>query len=100
GHDTTSNAIGGGLVGLLQQPDQIERLRADPELIDHAADELIRWVSPVTHFMRPCQEPFPLRDVTFEPGDLLYLSYASANRDDDVFADPMGLDVTRENAAS
>ena len=100
GHDTTSNAIGGGLVGLLEQPDQLERLRANPELIDHAADELIRWVSPVKHFMRTCQEPFSLRDVTFEPGDLLYLSYASANRDDELFADPMHLDVTRENAAS
>ena len=100
GHDTTSNAIGGGLVGLLQQPDELDRLRADPELIDHAADELIRWVSPVKHFMRTCQEPFTLHDVTFEPGDLLYLSYASANRDDELFADPMRLDVTRENAGS
>ena len=99
GHDTTSNAIGGGLVGLLQQPDQLERLRAEPELIDHVADELIRWVSPVKHFMRTCREPFTLRDVRFEPGDLLYLSYASANRDDEVFADPMHIDVGRENAA-
>lgn len=100
GHDTTSNAIGGGLLGLIEHPDQLELLRAEPDLIDHAADELIRYVSPVKHFLRTCQAPFTLRDVTVEPGDLLYLSYASANRDDEVFPDPFRLDVRRENAAS
>ena len=100
GHDTTSNSIGGGLVALLEQRDQLELLQAEPELIDHAADELIRFVTPVKHFMRTCQEPFTLRDVTFQPGERLYLSYASANRDDEVFPDPFRLDVRRENAAS
>lgn len=100
GHDTTSNAIAGGLVALLEYRDQLELLQAQPELIDRAADEFIRFVSPVKHFMRTCQAPFTLRDVTFQPGDSLYLSYASANRDDEVFPDPMRLDVLRENAAS
>ena len=70
GHDTTSNAISGGLLALMEHPDQLALLQAQPELIDHAADEIIRYVSPVKHFMRNCQEPFTLRDVTFEPGDL------------------------------
>lgn len=100
GHDTTSNSIAGGLLALLEHPDQLDLLRSHPELIDHAADELIRYVSPVKHFMRNCQAPFTVRDVTFQPGDLLYLSYASANRDEAVFADPFRLDVRRENAAS
>jgi cytochrome P450 len=99
GHDTTSNAISGGLLALLEHRDQLELLQSDPGLIDHAADELIRYVTPVKHFLRHCREPFPLRDVTFQPGDALYLSFASANRDDDVFTDPMRLDVRRENAA-
>lgn len=99
GHDTTSNAIGGGLVALMEYPDQIQLLQESPELIDNAADELIRYVSPVKHFMRTCQQAFSLRDVTFQPGDLLYLSYASANRDEDFFPDPMRLDVRRDNAS-
>ena len=100
GHDTTSNAISGGLLALMEHPDQLDLLRDCPELIDHAADELIRWVSPVKHFMRNCQTPFTIRDTTFQPGELLYLSYASANRDEEVFDDPMRLDVRRQNASS
>jgi cytochrome P450 len=100
GHDTTSSAIAGGLLALIEHPDQLELLQAQPELIDNAADEIIRYVSPVKHFMRNCQEQFMLRDVTFEPGDLLYLSFASANRDENVFPDPFRFDVERENASS
>ncbi len=100
GHDTTSNSIAGGLLALMEQPDQLQMLQAHPELVDHAADELIRFVSPVKHFMRTCRQPFTLRGVTFQPGDLLYLSYASANRDDEVFEDPMRLNVRRANASS
>jgi cytochrome P450 len=99
GHDTTSSAIAGGLLALIAFPDQLALLQRQPELIDQAADEIIRYVSPVKHFMRNCQAPLTLRDVTFEPGDLLYLSYASANRDEEVFPDPDRLDVTRDNAA-
>jgi cytochrome P450 len=100
GHDTTSSVIGGGLVALMEHPDQLELLQADPDLVHGAADELIRYVSPVKHFMRTCQQPFSLRDVTFEPGERVLLSFASANRDGDVFAEPLELDVRRENAAS
>jgi cytochrome P450 len=100
GHDTTSSVIGGGLLSLVENPDQLEALRSQPEFIHGAADELIRYVSPVKHFMRTCHEPFSLREVTFNPGDHLLLSYASANRDDEVFADPNVLDVRRHNAAS
>jgi cytochrome P450 len=100
GHDTTSNSIAGGLLALLENRDQYDLLRANPELVDGAADELIRYVSPVKHFVRTCREPFTLRDVTFQPGDVTLLSYASANRDDEVFPDPFRLDVTRANASS
>ena len=100
GHDTTSSSIAGGLLALIEHPDQLDLLQSDPSLIDNAADELIRYVSPVKHFLRTCHEPFTIRDVTFQPGDVAYLSYASANRDDEVFADPFTLDVRRPNASS
>lgn len=99
GHDTTSSAIAGGLLALIRNPDQLELLREQPALIDQAADELIRHESPVKHFMRTCREAFPLRDEVIQPGDLVYLSFASANRDDEVFPDAHLLDVQRENAS-
>ena len=100
GHDTTSSVIGGGLLALLEYPEQLALLQAQPDLIHSAADELIRYVSPVKHFMRTCQEPFTLGGVAFEPGDHLLLSFASANRDESVFTDASKLDVRRANAAS
>jgi cytochrome P450 len=100
GHDTTSNSIAGGLLALLEHRDQLDLLQAQPDLIDHGADELIRYVSPVKHFVRTCRAPFTVRDVTFQPGDVTLLSFASGNRDEQVFPEPSRLDVRRENASS
>lgn len=99
GHDTTSSAIAGGLLALIENPDQLRLLRERPELIDNAADEIVRWVSPVKHFARTCQRQFTLGGVEVQAGDLLCLSYQSANRDAEVFADPMRFDVARTDAA-
>src|SRR4051794_1720023 len=77
GHDTTSSAIAAGLLALVEFPDQFALLQERPELVEPMADEIIRYVSPVKHFCRTAQERFTLRDATFEPGDLLYLSYAA-----------------------
>jgi cytochrome P450 len=95
GHDTTSNVIGGALLALLDHPDQLELLQAHPELVPQAADEFIRYVSPVKHFLRTCTQTFTVRDVTFEPGDRILLSFASATRDETVFEDAQRLDVGR-----
>jgi cytochrome P450 len=100
GHDTTSNSIAGGLLGLIEHPDQLALLREHPEIIENAANELIRYVSPVKHFIRTCQATTTVGGVTFEPGDVVLLSYASANRDEAVFPDPFALDLRRENAGS
>jgi cytochrome P450 len=100
GHDTTSSVIAGGLLALLDAPDQLALLQAEPARIHSAADELIRYVSPVKHFMRTCQQPFAVGGTTFEPGDHVLLSFASANRDEAVFTDASKLDVRRENATS
>jgi cytochrome P450 len=100
GHDTTSNSIAGGLLALLEHRDQLDLLQAEPDLMDHGADELIRYVSPVKHFVRHCQAPFSVRDINFEPGDVTLLSFASGNRDEEVFEDPFRLDVRRANSSS
>lgn len=99
GHDTTSNAIAGGMEALLQNPEQLQMLQQNPELIDAACDEIVRWVSPVKHFMRNCQTEYTLASGhTFQRGDWLLMSYPSANRDERVFANPFTFDVTRTDA--
>jgi cytochrome P450 len=98
GHDTTSSAIAGGMLALLEHPDQLELLRARPELIDGAADEIVRWVSPVKHFMRTAQADTEVGGTRIASGDWLLLSYASANRDEAAFERPAEFDVTRRDA--
>ena len=91
GHDTTSSAMAGGLLALIEHPEQLARLQADPSLLPTAVDEIIRWVTPVKHFMRNVVEPYELRGHRFEPGDAVLLSYPSANRDEEVFDRPVPL---------
>ncbi len=95
GHDTTASAMAGGMQALIERPDQLARLQADPSLIGSAVDEIIRWVTPVKHFMRNCTTEYTLRGHMFRPGDAVLLSYPSANRDEEVFVDPMTFDVGR-----
>jgi cytochrome P450 len=96
GHDTTSFTMSGGLQALLENPDQLDRLRTDPSLIATAADEMVRWVSPVRHFMRNVVAPAEIAGQRFEVGDRLLLAYWSANRDETVFDDPFRFDVGRK----
>ncbi len=95
GHDTTSAAIAGGMLSLLQNPDQLKRLQDDMSLLPTAVDEMIRWVSPVTHFMRTATEDYTIRDTTIKAGESVLLSYPSGNRDEDIFTDPFKFDVGR-----
>jgi cytochrome P450 len=96
GHDTTSAVISGGLQALIDHPDQRERLRANMELMPLATEEMIRWVTPVKEFMRTAREATTVRGVPIAAGDSVLLSYASANRDEDVFDDPFRFDVGRD----
>lgn len=95
GHDTTSYALSGGLEALLRHPDQLADLAADPSLAPNAAEEMIRWTSPVRHFLRYAQEDTRIGDVDIAAGERVLLSYWSANRDEAVFADPMRFDIRR-----
>jgi cytochrome P450 len=96
GHDTTSATISGGLHGLIENPDQLQRLRDDLDLMPLATEEMIRWVTPVKEFMRTAAEDTTVRGVPIAAGESLLLSYVSANRDEDVFADPFRFDVGRD----
>lgn len=95
GHDTTSSSTAGGLLALLQHPEEMKKLRADPSLLPSAVDEAIRWVTPVKHFMRTATVDYKLRDKTIKTGESVMLMYASANRDEAVFDEPFKFKVDR-----
>ena len=96
GHDTTSAVISGGLHALIEHPEQLARLRDHPSLMPLATEEMIRWVTPVKEFMRTAREDTTVRGVPIAAGDSVLLSYASANRDEEVFDHPFRFDVGRD----
>jgi len=96
GHDTTSATISGGLLALIENPDQRDRLRSDLALMPSATEEMIRWVTPVKAFMRTAAEDTTVRGVPIAAGESVLLSYVSGNRDDEVFSDPFRFDVGRD----
>jgi cytochrome P450 len=95
GHDTTKNALVGGMQAFLHNPDELDKVRRDPELIDRAVEEIVRWTSPVNYMKRTAAEDTALRGQAIAAGDALVLFYASANRDEDVFEDPFMFRVDR-----
>jgi len=96
GHDTTSAGIAGGLLELLRNPSELQRLQNDPGLMGTAVEEMIRCIVPVKEFMRTAQADTEVRGVPIAKGEAVLLSYVSANRDEDVFYDPMRFDVGRD----
>jgi len=95
GNETTRNAISGGLLAFCERPAEWEKLRANPELLPEATEEILRWVSPICHFTRVATEDCEIRGVPIAAGDQLALFFASANRDEDVFDDPFSFRVDR-----
>jgi cytochrome P450 len=96
GHDTTKDAISGGLLALIENPDQLDRLRADPELMGSAVEEMIRWTTPVKEFMRTATADTEVGGVRIAEGESVYLAYVSGNRDEEVFDEPFRFDVSRD----
>lgn len=96
GNETTRNAISGGMYALMQNPDQWQKLKADPGLVPTAADEIVRWVSPVNVFRRTAMEDVEVGGVQIKKGDKVLIYYNSANRDETVFDNPDVFDITRE----
>lgn len=99
GNETTRNSASGGMLALMDHPEQWDRLRADPSLMPSAVDEILRWVSPVMDFRRTATCDTVIGDQPIAAGDKVVMFYPSANRDEDVFDQPFLFDVTRsENA--
>ena len=96
GHDTTKDAISGGLLALIENPAELDRLRNDMSLMPTAVEEMIRWSTPVKEFMRTATADTEVRGVPIAAGESVYLAYLSGNRDEDVFTDPFRFDVGRD----
>jgi len=87
GHDTTTFAITGGLYAFIEYPDQLIKIKEDFNLLDRAVDEVLRWTSPVRHFMRTARSECKIGERKIRADDSLALFFISANRDENVFTD-------------
>jgi cytochrome P450 len=96
GHDTTNSTMSGALLALMQNPGELERLRTSPDLLPSAVDEMLRWISPTNSFMRTASKDYELRGKRIRAGESLLLLFASANRDEEVFAEPFSFKVDRK----
>ena len=99
GHDTTSASTAGGLLGLIENPEQMRAFRADPEgLMPTAINEMIRWVSPVRHFMRTATADTEVGGQQIKAGESMILWYPSGNRDEAVYTDPNTFRIDRKES--
>lgn len=99
GNETTRNLIGNGTLALLSHPDQLERLRRDPGLIDSAVKELLRFDPPVQLDARRAVENVSIGGRMIRAGQVVLLAIGSANRDPEVFSDPDRLDIGRRETS-
>ncbi len=96
GHDTTRNALAGGMLALVENPGEREKLRADPKgRVADAVEEIVRWTTPVNFMMRTAARDTELAGTKVRAGERLLLFYASANRDEDVFEAPDSFRIDR-----
>lgn len=98
GHETTVNLIGNGMLALLQNPEQKQKLAADPQLMPGAIEEILRYDSPVQMTMRFTYEDTEVAGRTLKRGQPVALLIGAANRDAAQFPEPTRLDICRENA--
>ena len=97
GNETTTNLIGNGMLALLRNPDQLDRLRADPSLTESAVEELLRYDGPVQATGRVATEDIEVGGKVIEEGQLAFCMLAAANRDPAQFPSPDALDIARRD---
>ncbi|HET9891961.1 MAG TPA: cytochrome P450 [Mycobacterium sp.] len=95
GGDTTRNLVASGILALIEHPAERRRLDADPSLMPTAIEEMLRYTSPVTVFLRTATKDTELRGIPVKAGDRAAMFYPSANRDETRFADPEVFDIGR-----
>jgi cytochrome P450 len=95
GHETTTNLLGNGLLALLHHPRELARLRALPELMPGAVDEMLRYESPTNMVARITRQPWVMGDLTVPAGEVLYCMVGAANHDPAVFDEPDRFDIGR-----
>jgi len=98
GNETTASAIVEGMWLLIEQPEQLERLRAEPELVPNAVEEILRLATPTANMWRLCTTDTSVAGVEIPAGSMCMVRYAAANRDPEQFPDPDRFDVARSNA--
>ena len=98
GHETTQNLIGNGLMALFRNPSEMERLRAEPDMVKNAVEEMLRYDGPVQLTGRHLLEDVVVGDVTLPAGTTAITLLGAANRDPAMFPDPDRFDIARENA--
>jgi cytochrome P450 len=95
GNETTRNALSRGVLALIEHPQEREKLRAHPELLPTAVEEILRWTSPVRVLRRTLVQDAELGGKRLRKGESVLMLYASANRDEAVFEDPYAFRVDR-----
>jgi cytochrome P450 len=97
GNDTTRNSITGSLLALNQNPDQYDKLRANPDLLSSMVCEAIRWQTPLAHMRRRALSDFELNGKQIKKGDKVVMWYVSGNRDEEVIENPNAFIIDRPN---
>jgi cytochrome P450 len=95
GNETSRHTITHGLLGLLEHPEELARLRDDRSLGKPAAEEMLRWATPVHHFRRTAAVDTELEGVEIKAGDKVTTWFVSGNRDETMFEEPDRFDVGR-----
>jgi cytochrome P450 len=96
GNETLRNGLPGGCIALLEHPQAADALRADPDLLSVAVDEMLRWWTPVMTFRRTATEDCSVGGQRIRAGDKVVVSFTSANRDEAVFDSPDDFDIRRQ----
>jgi cytochrome P450 len=98
GNDTTRNTMSGSINAFNQYPDQLDKLRANPDLLGNMVSEVIRWQTPLSHMRRTAVADTTIGDKQIRKGEKVVMWYYSGNRDEDIFDKANDFDIERANA--